>query len=70
MIATEVRLEKHWGMESNIVRWLKKNVGPMAVGRDSVDLDYPWYVSHDWPFKGTFHFAREQDATLFALRWA
>jgi hypothetical protein len=55
--------------ESPINLWLIKNVGANARYKDLIGEDRPWHVSHMWNgLEYSFH--REEDATLFALRWA
>lgn len=54
--------------EENIHLWLLNSVGALAPHRDCVDDDHPWCVTNKWG-KNIYHFARESDATLFALRW-
>lgn len=74
MIAATVRL-KHpvpgWKFvdESPINVWLLANVGTHARFRDSVTEQHPWHVGHFLGFV-EYSFAREQDATMFALRWS
>ena len=73
MIAATVRLDhpkqrNRWIDESPINIWLLANVGVHARFRDQVDNDRPWHVDHERGYL-EYHFAREQDATLFALRW-
>ena len=49
--------------------WLLENVGSNAPFRDSVDEERPWHTEHHFGYM-VFNFARERDATMFALRWA
>lgn len=49
--------------------WLLDNVGALAPHRDQVDDNHPWCVTAKWA-ENIYHFAREQDATMFSLRWA
>lgn len=70
---TSVRLyhptrRNKWIDESPINRWLVDNVGVHAQSRGLVDESHPWYVIHEQHYL-EYHFAREQDATMFALRF-
>ena len=49
--------------------WLINHVGANARFRDLVDEQRPWHAAHEFYYV-EYSFAREQDATLFALRWA
>jgi hypothetical protein len=74
MIAATVRLnepndEYKFIDESSINVWLLANVGVHARFRDLVDDDRPWHVEHGNRYI-VYHFAREQDAVMFALRWS
>lgn len=74
MIAATVRLiepkdEYKFINESPINAWLLANVGVHARFRDLVDDDRPWHVEHGNRYI-VYYFAREQDAVMFALRWA
>jgi hypothetical protein len=55
--------------EGPINVWLLANVGVHARFKDLVDEERPWHVEHNFR-EIVYHFAREQDATLFALRWS
>lgn len=73
MIVSTVRLphpiqKNRWIDESLINRWLVDNVGTHAQFRDLVDDDRPWHVDHEQHYL-EYHFAREQDAVLFALKF-
>lgn len=73
MISTRVRLyhppfRNQWIDESPINVWLLANVGVHARFRDQVDEDRPWHVDHEKDYL-EYHFAREQDAVMFALKW-
>lgn len=73
MIVSTVRLphpiqKNRWIDESPINRWLVDNVGTHAQFRDLVDDDRPWHVDHEQHYL-EYHFAREQDAVLFALKF-
>ena len=73
MISASVKLyhpqqRNRWIDESPINVWLLANVGHHARFRDNVTELYPWRVEH-YRDCLVYHFAREQDATLFALRW-
>jgi len=74
MIVASIKLmhpsqRNRWIDESPINIWLLANVGVHARYRDLVDEDRPWHVDHERDSL-VYHFAREQDATAFALRWA
>lgn len=74
MIAATVKLTEPANLnkfidESPINVWLLANVGVHARFKDLVDEDRPWHVEHGYRYL-LYHFAREQDATAFALRWA
>ena len=49
--------------------WLFENVGSYAKFRDMVNEEHPWHEEHKFGHI-EYSFAREQDATLFALRWS
>lgn len=73
MIQAKVRLmhpkkRNRWVDESPINIWLLANVGTHARFRDSVTEQQPWHVDHEHDYL-EYHFAREQDAVAFALRW-
>ena len=73
MISASVRLHhpdrrNRWIDESPINRWLVDNVGVHAEFRDLVDELRPWHVDHERDYL-KYHFAREQDAMMFALKW-
>ena len=74
MIKASVRLNEPLNMnkfinESPINEWLLANVGTHAPTMDTVSEDRPWRVEHHFRYL-EYHFAREQDATMFALRWS
>lgn len=74
MIRAEVSLpllhiEKVVETEEAIHLWLLDNIGALAEHRDQVDELRPWCVTSKWA-ENIYHFAREQDATFFKLRWA
>ena len=73
MIVASVRLfhpkkPNRWIDESPINVWLLSNVGVYAQFRDLVDESRPWHVDHERDYL-EYHFAREQDAVMFKLRW-
>lgn len=73
MIQASVKLyhpkePNRWIDESPINVWLLVNVGTHAKFRDHVTEVRPWHVDHERDYL-EYHFAREQDATMFALRW-
>ena len=55
--------------ESPINIWLLANVGSCAKFRDAVTEEHPWHVDHRYGYL-VYHFAREQDAVMFSLRWS
>jgi len=74
MILSSVRLNQplppnKFINESPINEWLLANVGTHAPTMDTVSEDRPWRVEHRWGYL-VYHFAREQDAVMFALRWS
>ncbi len=74
MIVASVRLKEPENQfkfidEGPINAWLLDNVGVHARFKDLVDEDRPWNVEHNFR-EIVYHFAREQDAVLFALRWS
>lgn len=74
MIQARVRLyhlaqANRWIDESPINVWLLANVGTHARFRDSVTEEQPWHVDHEHDYL-EYHFAREQDAVMFRLKWA
>lgn len=73
MIVARVRLNhppvpNRWIDESPINRWLVDNVGTNARFRDLVDESRPWHVEHEMNYL-VYSFAREHDATMFALKF-
>ena len=54
--------------EEVIDLWLLDNIGVLAQTRDHVDELHPWYVTRRWA-ENIYHFAREQDAIMFTLKW-
>ena len=72
MIEASVRLPitmNKFNDDISITKWLLNNVGQHAPTTDTVSEDRPWRVEHRWGYL-VYHFAREQDATMFALRWS
>jgi len=74
MIRAEVSLPLHMiervvQTEEVIHCWLLDNVGALAPHRDQVDEDHPWCVTAKWA-ENIYHFAHEQDAVVFKLRWS
>ena len=57
-----------WIEESPINVWLLANVGHHARSGQGVTQLYPWSVEHHRDYL-VYNFAREADATMFALRW-
>lgn len=50
--------------------WCIKKFGPEAEFRDQVDDSRPWRVEYSGRTLGWWwYFAREEYATMFALRW-
>ena len=73
MITSSIKLyhppfRNQWIDESPINVWLLANVGVHAKFRDHVDEDRPWHVDHEQDHL-VYHFAREKDAVMFALKW-
>lgn len=73
MIVAKVRLmqpkdRNKFINESPINEWLLANVGTHAKFRNMVDESRPWHVDHNFG-EVIYSFARERDATMFALRW-
>lgn len=74
MIVASVRLNQPLAPnrfidESPINIWLLANVGPHAPVRYTVSENYPWRVEHRWGYL-VYHFAKEEDAVMFSLRWS
>lgn len=68
MIAASVKFDHAYDLWE-CERWCEENLGFSALFADQVDLDHLWNLQrlgnyHYW------HFAREEDATLFALKFA
>ena len=55
--------------EEVIHDWLLDNVGTHTPHLDCVDDEHPWSITRKWA-ENIYHFAREQDATMFSLKWA
>lgn len=73
MIQASVRLyhpkqRNRWVDESPINQWLLANVGHHARSGEGVTELYPWSVEHHRDYL-LYHFACEQDATAFVLKW-
>ena len=70
MIAAEL-LIKHimQGEYEKRVAWCKEKFGPEALFRDHVDNDRPWLTEYTGDGHWRWYFAREEYATMFALRW-
>jgi hypothetical protein len=80
MIAAEVKTSQFFKLpngkwpepdyEQMMMDWCLKMIGPKAEFRDQVSEEYPWTYSRSsgtgW---STWHFAREEYATMFSLRW-
>ena len=80
MIAAEVKTSQFFKLpngkwpepdyENSMMTWCRQMLGPKAEFRDQVSAEYPWTYSHGsgtgW---STWHFAREESATMFRLRW-
>ena len=74
MIQASVRLNHppfrfQWINESPINEWLVANVGHHARLGEGVTQLYPWSVEHHKDYL-VYHFAREQDAVMFRLKWS
>ena len=52
------------------VTWCREQFGRAALSRDTVDDSHPWscYYS-DETKEYWWYFAREENASMFALRW-
>lgn len=73
MIKASVRLKhppfkNRWIDESPINIWLLANVGHHSAFKNAVHIHRPWYVEH-LSEELVYHFAREEDAMMFSLRW-
>ncbi len=76
MIATEVTLPMTLAMTTSwfdldgdsMTGWCETSIGPQALTRDHVDNEFPWYVTSEYN-KLIWHFANEEDALLFRLKW-
>jgi hypothetical protein len=74
MILSSVRLDQpkfrnRWIDESPINEWLLASVGAHAPTMDTVSESRPWRVEHNFGYL-VYHFAKEEDAVMFALRWS
>ena len=70
VIAAEIRTEDmSQGKYDEQVAWCIKNFGPQARFKDHVDDDRPWLNEYSLGGYWWWYFAREEYATLFALRW-
>jgi hypothetical protein len=81
MIAAEVKTSQFFkspdgdwpspDYENSMMDWCRQMLGPKAKFRDQVSAEYPWTYSHSsgtgWT---TWHFAKEEYATMFRLRWS
>lgn len=63
--------DARWIDESPINQWLLANVGRCAehCWDEVLSERLPWQVEH-YPNRLAYHFYRESDALMFALRWA
>jgi hypothetical protein len=68
MIKTEVSMLWFAIDFVSIENWCEASVGKRALSRDHVDNEFPWYMTSEYD-KLICHFANEEDATLFRLRW-
>jgi len=78
MIAAEVKTSQFFkssdgdwpspDYENSMMDWCRQMLGPKAEFRDQVSDDYPWSYSYSFGVT-TWHFAREELATMFKLRW-
>ena len=79
MIAAEVKTSQFFKLPNGkwpeldyeqMMDWCLKMIGPKAEFRDQVSEEYPWTYSRSngsgW---STWHFAHEESATMFRLRW-
>jgi len=74
MIKASVKLNhppfrNKWIDESPINVWLLANVGHHSGFKNAVHELRPWYVEHHKDYL-EYHFAREEDAVMFALKWS
>ena len=71
MIAAEIRTENMpLGDLEERMKWCIKHFGPEAQFRDAVDDARPWMTEYSGYTLGIrWYFAREEYATMFALRW-
>jgi hypothetical protein len=70
MVMIEAQLHIPGGLYSlaDVNSWLIENVGIRAPDRDWVTYDLPWASEYRFGVY-EYYFAREEDATLFALKW-
>jgi hypothetical protein len=74
MIAAEVETPSSFTNVKALVtlpimeEWCRQMIGAQAQYRDQVSDEYPWTYSHSHGWS-TWHFAREESATMFRLRW-
>ena len=56
---------------SDLTKWCEDNLGPGRIepGHQRLDGFDAWYAV-SWFGYWTFHFKREQDATMFILKWS
>jgi len=79
MIAAEVKTSQFFKLPNGkwpepdyeqMMDWCRQMIGPKAEFRDQVSEEYPWTYSrsngNSW---STWHFAREEYATMFRLKW-
>ncbi len=58
-----------WNNPNDEEAWLVQHVGQRARESDQVDESRPWGAKYQFGLI-TYYFAREEDATMFRLRWA
>lgn len=74
MIKASVKLNhppfrNQWIDESPINVWLVANIGTGESFRNRRVKEHLWYVEHEKDCL-IYHFARKEDAVMFALRWS
>lgn len=77
MIAAEVEISMFRQYPSSIEvvsqapieEWCLEFIGPKAEFRDQVSDEFPWTFTHGTRGLTVWHFAREESATMFRLRW-
>ena len=68
MISAQIKIKAPDNVVA-IVTWCEQNIGIKAPFKDCVDSNSPWAWDAQWGTL-TYYFAKEEDATWFALRWS